>query len=176
MDNNDKPLHLVLREDGKAIEREIIDSRGEHHIIKVEHPDHEMVLSNGAIFDNNVNHIIKGAPNGGSTGINKHTAGTDMRKARLDAAERAVRKAITSESKLEKNVTGGLETIARAQVKLALEGNAYSTNAAKFIWEKGGFSRSDGNNADNMPGNAGLVLSEDVARRLIDAIAARREP
>jgi hypothetical protein len=173
MDDNtiDKPLHLVLREDGKAIEREIIDSRGIHHIIKVEFPDKQYVLSNGAIYETG-RKIIKGPPNGGTLGI-RDVVG--LRQERYEAAERAACKAIISKSPT-KNIMGGWQTIIASQVNLALEENAYSTRAAEFVGKAAGLLRSERDNTPIQAVGSGVsLITDDLARAIAEAIRYKRE-
>jgi len=168
----DPPLRLVLREDGKAIEREIVVPSGERILVKVDNPQSQHVTINGAIYDNDKHRLIAGPAKGGTKAITPETSTTSMKQARYDKAERAARDAIASGT-MQPNSFKGWHEIVKNQVSMAAEPGPYSTNAAKFVGSAAGLLR-DRREGDKSEGVT-LSIDADVARMLIDRISKLRQ-
>ncbi len=162
----DPPLRLVLREDGKAIEREIVLPNGERHLVKVDNPETQHVTINGAIYDASKKRLVEGPIHGGTHAITEHNA-NQYKTARFEAAERAARVAIASKTG-QPNSIKGWGKLVESQVGLALEAGPYSTNAFKAVGAAAGLLR-DRREGDKSEGIT-LDISADVARMIIDRL------
>ncbi len=162
----DPPLRLVLREDGKAIEREIVTPTGERHLVKVENPDNQYVASNGMIYDDKRHHIVKGPPGGGTHAIHEGNA-TQYQAKRYEAAERAARDAIANATG-QPNSIKGWQKLVESQVGLAREAGPYSTNAFKAVGSAAGLLRD--RREGEKPGGVTLDISADVARLILERL------
>lgn len=166
----DPPLRLVLREDGKAIEREIVTPDGTRHLVVAQEPEFEYVTGNGTIYDSRTHRITKGAPGGGTHALTTDKSNAN-RQIRQEKAEIMARQALASKS-TRGNSYDGWKMVVSAQVDQALKPDSpYSTNAAKFVGSAAGLLR-DRREAEKSEGVT-IDISADVARMMIDKLRQR---
>ncbi len=129
-------------------------------------------LANGAIYDM-VSKRICANPGGGTHAITSQSA-YDLHNARYQRAQEAVQQAIIKGTKVAPgDVFGGLQTLAEAQVKIAMDkrqGRA-STEAYKTLVAHAGLVADKRDSGDGID----VHIERDTAMQLLAMIAAERE-
>jgi hypothetical protein len=161
-----------LREDGKAIEREIVTPDGARHLVVVDDPETQWITANGTVYDSNNHRIAHGPPPGGTHAITEQNA-RQYQAARYDKAERSAREALAHATG-QPNAYAGWSEVIKNQVRISTNPDSpYSTNAAKFVGSAAGLlrDRREGDKTDGVT----LSIDADVARMLIDRISKLRQ-
>lgn len=172
-DNNDMTIidkdHLpepVLNGKGQVIECWMIGSDKEvHHIVAGED---QHITRNGAIYNDRTHRIAKP----GVVGLITHDNAVDyqarLQATKVKAALQSIANAAADGS--TPSIKGGLRTIFDAQVEMAKAGNAYSTNAAKFLISQAGLDAPSEQNT----GGVTIQLDAATAQAIIAAVESRR--